>query len=206
MNQQRINTRTLIGLGAIAIAIVSLLITVPSLASAIFATGPDSQSYQSNLSALLINHEEDLDAYLDRFEGRSLFFKPIPYTAKVIAKAPESAPKTVDPKPLVPPRTYTGPKVIGVFGDEVWFRDNLKIRVGEEGKGVKVLQNNAPWTVKLAHRGGEYDVAIFSDRLIGSGEFSNPLELKSTPGIIYDKDPADSENSGDDKKRERVQQ
>ena len=207
MNQKQTNTRTIIGLAAIALAIGSLLITLPSLASAIFASSLNNQSGQGNLSALLTNHEEDLDTYLDRFEGRSLFFRPKPYPVKTKHVEPKTETKTIDDKPSGPPPTYTGPKVIGAFGSEVWFKDNLKIPVGEEKQRVKVLQINAPWTVKLAHAGGEYVVPIFSDRLTDSDEFSIPLKLKSIPGITYEEeDPAESDNSGDDKKRERVQQ
>lgn len=212
MSQKQTNTRTLIGLATIALAIGSLLLTVPSLASAIFASSLNSQSGQDNLNALLTSHEEDLDTYLNRFEGRSLFFRPSPYAVKAKNIKPKTETKTVDPKQSGPPSTYIGPKVTGVYGNEVWFKDNLKILIGEENDGVTVLQINAPWTVKLAHKGGEYDVSIFSDRLTNSDEFSNPLKLKSMPGIIYDDDPADSEDAGDaedsgDKvKRERVQQ
>ncbi len=203
---QLTNTRTLIGLVAIAIAIGSLLLTLPSLASAIFATGLNNESDKNELSALLTNHEKDLNTYLDRFEGRSLFFKPLPYPKKLPKTVYTPKVEETAPEPLPPPRTYTGPKVTGVVGDVVWFKDKLKIRVGEESKGVKVLQNNAPWTVKLGHAGGEYDVPIFSERLTDSDEFSDPLKLKSTPGIIYDNDLENSDNSGDKTKRERVQQ
>lgn len=206
MSQKQTNTRTIIGLTAIALAIGSLLITMPSLASAIFAPSLSSQSDQGNLSALLTNHKEDLDTYLNRFEGRSLFFRPKPYPPPVVAR--KTTPVIDEIKTEIgPPSTYTGPKVIGAFGNEVWFKDNLKIPIGEEKNRVKVLQINAPWTVKLGHAGGEYVVPIFSDRLTDSDEFSSPLKLKSIPGITYEKeDPAESDNSGDDKKRERVQQ
>lgn len=206
MSQKQTNTRTIVGLTAIALAIGSLLITMPSLASAIFASSLTSHSDQDNLSAFLTSHEKDLDTYLDRFEGRSLFFRPKPYPTS--APPPKDTLKKEAIKTEIgPPPTYTGPKVIGAFGSEVWFKDNLKIPIGDEKNRVKVLQINAPWTVKLGHAGGEYVVPIFSDRLTDSDEFSSPLKLKSIPGITYEeKDPAESDNSGDDKKRERVQQ
>ncbi len=90
------------------------------------------------------------------------------------------------PTPPPPsPMTYGGPAVIAVIGDQVWFKskDNLKLRVGEEGAGVKVLASNPPWTVKLAYAGGEYDVAIFKDY---QTEFSsNSLTERPTPGIVF---------------------
>lgn len=205
MSQPQNKTTMLVGLATIALAIGSLLISVPSLASAIFASGLNNQSGQGDLNAFLNNHEEDIGSYLNRFQGRSLFFRP-PAPRKVVKK-PIAIPNTVEkPIKLGPPTTYTGPKVIGVFGNVVWFRDNLKIPAGEESSGVKVLEINAPWSVKLAHAGGEYDVPIFSDRIKDSDEFSNPLNLKAIPGIIYDKENNDSDNSGDIKKRERVRQ
>lgn len=204
MNAQT-KTPMLIGLATIVLAIGSLMISVPSLASAIFASGLNNQSDQGTLNAFLNNHEEDIDTYLDRFQGRSLFFRPSPPVKKVVIPKTTQKPDK-KPEPLGPPKTYTGPKVIGVFGNVVWFKDNLKIPVGEEIKGVTVLQNNAPWSVKLAHAGGEYDVPIFSDRLIDSNEFSTPLKLKSTPGITFENDKTNSDNSSDNKKKERVQQ
>lgn len=205
MSQPQTKTTMLIGLTTILLAIGSLLISVPSLASAIFASGLNNQSGQENLNAFLNNHEEDLGTYLDRFQGRSLFFRP-PAPAKKVVIQETIESKVESPKPLGPPTTYTGPKVIGVFGNVVWFRDNLKIPVGEESSGVKVLENNAPWSVKLAHAGGEYDVPIFSDRIKDSDEFSNPLKLKSIPGITYDDNKTDSDNSADNKKRGIVRQ
>lgn len=206
MSQKQTNTRLLVGLVSVALAIGSLLLTVPSLASAIFASSLDSQSDRDNLSAFLTSHEEDLDSYLNRFEGRSLFFRPPPYPVKTKYVEPEKEIEHVDPIKAGPPPTYTGPKVIGAYGIVVWFKDNLKIPVGEESDGVKVLQINAPWTVKLKHDGGEYVVPIFSDRLNEGSGFSTPLNLKSTPGITYEEDPEESDTSGDKIERERVQQ
>ena len=206
MSQKQINTRMIIGVITVVLAIASLLLTVPSLASAIFAKSIDSQSGQDDLIVLLTDHEEDIDTYLNRFEGRSMFFRPPPFPVVKEPKAPIADPTPVTPIKTGPPPTYGGPKVLGAYGQVVWFKDNLKVRVGEEGGGVKVLEINAPWTVKLGHKDGEYDVPIFSDRLTDSDEFSSPLDLKSLPGVTFDDDPADSDNSGDNKKRERLQQ
>ena len=89
------------------------------------------------------------------------------------------------PPPQSIPTNYSGPVVIAVIGDQVWFKskDNLKLRVGEEGAGVKVLASNPPWTVKLAYAGGEYDVPVFKDYQTTFS--SNSLTQRPTPGIVF---------------------
>ncbi len=168
----------------LVVAGIVLVMPLPGLLAAMFTTSIGQDRAGENMQAYLAVHETNLATYRDRFEGRSPFFRPP-------APAPPPPPQTSEKKPDAPPppptipKTYGGPVVIAVIGDQVWFKskDNLKLRVGEEASGVKVLASNPPWIVKLAYAGGEYDVRVFKNY---QTEFSsNPLTERPTPGIVF---------------------
>ena len=173
------------------VAGIVLVLPLPGLLAAMFTTSIGQDSAGENMQAYLVAHDRDLATYRERFEGRSLFFRPpAPARPAPTKQTSEKEPDVLPPRPPLIPMTYGGPAVIAVFGDQVWFKskDDLKLRVGEEGDGVKVLASNPPWTVKLAYAGGEYDVPVFKDY---QTEFSsNSLTERPTPGIVF-ADPAD---------------
>lgn len=169
----------------LVVAGIVLVVPLPGLLEAMFTTSIGQDSAGENMQAYLAAHDRDLATYRERFEGRSLFFRPpAPAVKPALEPRSEKKPDPPPPPPLIP-MTYGGPVVIAVIGDQVWFKskDNLKLRVGEEGAGVKVLASNPPWTVKLAYAGGEYDVPVFKDY---QTEFSsNSLTERPTPGIVF---------------------
>jgi len=119
-----------------------------------------------------------------RFDGRSAFFMP-PAPVREVAKPsrPPPPPKPPEPpKPPPPPAEYAGPKPVGAMGNSVYFADNSRLKVGEERGGVKVLGSSPPWTVRLAHAGGEYDVPLWSrgNEPFFNGDWSS---IKPVPGI-----------------------
>ncbi len=169
----------------LVVAGIVLVLPLPGLLAAMFTTGIGDNSAGENMQAYLTAHDRDLATYRERFEGRSLFFRPPAPAVKPAPKPPsKKEPDALPPPPLIP-MAYGGPVVIAVIGDQVWFKnkDNLRLRVGEEGAGVKVLASNPPWTVNLAYAGGEYDVPVFKDY---QTEFSsNSLTERPTPGIVF---------------------
>ena len=169
----------------LVVAGIVLVTPLPGLLAAMFTTSIGQDSAGENMQAYLAAHDRDLATYRERFEGRSLFFRP-PAPAVRPAPKPRSENKPEAPPPPPPiPMSYGGPVVIAVIGDQVWFKskDNLRLRVGEEGAGVKVLASNPPWTVKLGYAGGEYDVPVFKNY---QTEFSSsPLTERPTPGIVF---------------------
>lgn len=169
----------------LVVAGIVLVTPLPGLLAAMFTTSIGQDSAGENMQAYLAAHDRDLATYRERFEGRSLFFRP-PAPAVKPAPKPRSENKPEAPPPPPPiPMSYGGPVVIAVIGDQVWFKskDNLRLRVGEEGAGVKVLASNPPWTVKLGYAGGEYDVPVFKNY---QTEFSsNSLTERPTPGIVF---------------------
>ena len=169
---------------ALVVAGIVLVVPLPGLLAAMFTPNIGQDSAGENIQAYLAAHDRDLTTYRERFEGRSLFFRP---RAPVRLPPEQTVRKEPDVAPLPPsiPTTYGGPAVIAVIGDQVWFKgkDNLNLRVGEEGAGVKVLATNPPWTVKLAYAGGEYDVPVFKDYQTKFS--SNSLTERPTPGIVF---------------------
>ena len=169
----------------LVVAGIVLVTPLPGLLAAMFTTSIGQDSAGENMQAYLAAHDRDLATYRERFEGRSLFFRP-PAPAVKPAPKPRSENKPEAPPPPPPiPMSYGGPVVIAVIGDQVWFKskDNLRLRVGEEGAGIKVLASNPPWTVKLGYASGEYDVPVFKNY---QTEFSsNSLTERPTPGIVF---------------------
>ena len=182
MQNLKVNRPLLASVVCVGIAGIVLFVPLPGLLAAIFTTSIGQEDAGQNMQAYLATHKTDLESYRQRFEGRSLFFRP-PAPLKPAPKPTivEKEPDRPPPEPIVP-RLYAGPNVIAIIGDQVWFRDDLKLRVGEEGNGVKVLASNPPWTVRLAHAGGEYDVPIFED--YQTKFTSNSLVDLPTPGVI----------------------
>ncbi|MEM7228107.1 MAG: hypothetical protein AAF432_04750 [Planctomycetota bacterium] len=130
-------------------------------------------------------HERMMTTYQQRIDGRSLFFDPHPLERvddvasstderddqqelEIIVEEPVDT-----PLPLPgPPATYQGPTPQAIVADAVWFpetraeiegyvNDPLRIRVGESHDGLEVVKIIDGQTVRLRHRGGEYDVPIF---------------------------------------------
>ncbi len=185
MHRLGLNTTLLVNIAAIVVATVVFAANMPTLLGAILSPRLGDDKTVSLLSQYLAVHDTDLEQYQQRFNGRSVFFKPIPPRRELrlppppveIVKGPTGPPP---PPPI--PEQYTGPSIVFVLGNEVWFTDGLKLSVGEEGQGVKVLSCDPPWTVRLAHAGGEYDIVLLERSFPGFETASR--EPQSTPGIV----------------------
>ncbi|MCZ6852117.1 MAG: hypothetical protein O7F17_10800 [Planctomycetota bacterium] len=185
-----LNTTLLVNIAAIAVATVVFAANMPMLLGAALSPRLGDEKTVSLLSQYLAVHDTDLVQYQQRFNGRSVFFKPIPPRPKLrpppapveIVKAPPEPPP---PPPI--PEEYTGPSIVFVLGNEVWFTDGLTLSVGEEDQGVKVLSCDPPWTVRLAHAGGEYDVVLLERSFPGFETASR--EPQPTPGIVRVAEP-----------------
>jgi len=183
MQHLNVNRPLLLSVVCVGIAAVVLFVPLPGLLAAMFTGGLGQDGAASDMQAHLADHETDLETYRQRFDGRSLFSRPPAPPLKVVQKIEPTEDKIELPKPdPIVPLLYAGPHVIGIIGDQVWFKDDLRLRVGEEGSGVTVLASNPPWTVRLAHEGGEYDVPVFKNYQM---EFSSNVLVDSpTPGVI----------------------
>ena len=149
---------------ALLIAAGVLLIEVPGLFSAV--TTPSWEDDAGDPMAVLAeSHAEQAEINRRRFTGRSPFV--VPSRPKSRPKAPVTRPRETTSAPEVPkgppppPPIYSGPKPTGILGTLVLFgsADNV-IALGTEKDGVKVLAIVDIWRVRLAHKGGEYEVDI----------------------------------------------
>ncbi len=184
MHRLPVNTTLLVNIAAIAVATVVFAANLPTLLGAVLSPRLGDDKTVSLMSQYLAVHDTDLAQYRQRFNGRSVFFKPIPPRNALtpphpveIVEAPEGPPP---PPPI--PEQYTGPSIVFVLGNEVRFTDGLTLSVGEEDQGVKVLSCDPPWTVRLGHAGGEYDVVLLERSFPGFETTSR--EPQPTPGIV----------------------
>lgn len=122
---------------------------------------------------LIDDHKTKMETYQARFNGRSVFFDPPAPKPLDRPKPPTTTPVVALPKePEAPPisKTYPGPNIIYAIDDLVRFKPMttgkddkpLDIKVGEEVSGLRVISVDLPWSVKVAFKGGEYDVPIFA--------------------------------------------
>jgi hypothetical protein len=178
----------MLGIGVASAAVLGALglWAALGLLGSLFTFGSGSDPGAS-LADPLKRHQQLAEASAKRFNGRSAFFMPSPPVRKPPkpTKPPEPPPPPPPPPPPAAPREYAGPKPVGAIGDLIFFADQTQLRVGEERGGVKVLASAAPWTVRLAHGGGEYDVELWTKG--GKEPFFNNSDWRnarsSTPGV-----------------------
>ncbi|MHC4219059.1 MAG: hypothetical protein ACYSU7_11455 [Planctomycetota bacterium] len=200
MRKITINTPLVVSVAFIAAAAIMILLQLPPLLGAMFTPRPAADPTQPRLALYLAGHDDNQVTYRARFDGRSLFFKPQP------KRRPPPPPPTRDdtverPPPPLPPvdRTYKGPSVRFVLGDEVWFHDGVKVRVGDEGSnGVTVIESNPPWSLKLGHGGGEFDIELFERSFPGlAEEAETPRPLAGLVQVVNENEE-EEETLGDE--------
>lgn len=182
---------SLLFIGATVIMIAS---TLPVLLAAAFAPAGEAATITEEVATLMERHDADLATYRERFNGRSVFFKPkqpppprrerAPAPPQPKPKPEDSGPPPPPPDPERPP--YGGPAAKAVMADMVWFTGDIRLRVGDDPvNGLTLLSTeDAPWTVKVEHRGWDYDIPIFdrSDVLLASARpRAIPAGLESVP-------------------------
>jgi hypothetical protein len=164
-----------VSVASIGVLAIFAIATAPSLTKAVLSTSDDSHAVQ-RANELIASSSELRQHQTDLFNGRSLFFDPPPVrrTAPpvIVQEEPEEVEEpapVVDRGPPPPPASYAGPELVAIHANEAWFKGSgdlmdpfLIARVGEVVEGIEVVALTVPWTAKVRHRGGEYDVALFS--------------------------------------------
>lgn len=165
-------------------------VTVPSLLAAMTTSNANGTELDAEFAGLLAQHEEAMRIDKSRFTGRSVFFTPRQPRSQT-PPAPEAPTPTPDvepePEPApAPPATrpvYSGPDIRSFIGNDVWFDDDLHIKVGEEQNGMKVLSvANMPRSAKVEYNGWEYDVPLFEtwDGMLTAHAEGNGQSRRST--------------------------
>jgi hypothetical protein len=196
-----LNATALATLIAVALASIILLAGAASVVASAFAGSIHEDQPKDVLDRLVGEHQTTIKQYQERFKNRYVFFKPPPAykppPPPPVDDTPPPPPVDTTPKTSV---TYQGPSIAWVIGDDVYFNLNpptqtekyLRVKVGEERSGVKVLNlDKMPRTVRVAHGGGEYDVKVFGDSSLSSALFpTTPRPSVLTPGLIPSDAPA----------------
>ena len=154
-------------LSAVALVVV-LLASLPAVARALFTADPGVEEVGEKFSLLIADHEDVMSTYRDRFDGRSIFFKPRqprresapppPPPEREVVEKPKTDPEPPKPKPKPP---YAGPAVTGIVGEKVFFNDR-RAAVGEPAvDNLEVLSVDAPWSVRVRFRDWEYELPLF---------------------------------------------
>ena len=167
----------------LALVVIAGVVTLSGMFSLLLAllTFGGNVDPATTLENSLKKHEQLAKVDRDRFDGRSAFFMP----PAPVRNIPKPAPPPKIEKPLPPPAPvisteYLGDKPKSVLGPIVYF-ESFQIKVGEESNGIKVLATNAPWSVKLGYKGGEYDVVLWTR--YKEDFFNSKWPTTRTPGI-----------------------
>jgi hypothetical protein len=60
------------------------------------------------------------------------------------------------------PATYTGPSLVAYINGVAWFSDGQKVSAeNPQGKTVRFVSANPPWSVRVLWEGAEFDVDLF---------------------------------------------
>jgi hypothetical protein len=147
----------------IAIALGAVLVELPALSSAI-STPAWTDDGTDAFASVDLAHQRQAEVNARRFDGRSPFMVPSRPKTRPAPRPPVRDTRPAEPVREVPkvetgpPATYTGPKVVGVAAELVFFEGGTEILVGSESEGVTVLAILGPRKVRLGHKGGEYEV------------------------------------------------
>jgi hypothetical protein len=148
---------------AVAIAVGAVAVEIPSLTSALSTPSWEDDGTDA-FATVDVAHQRQAEVNARRFSGRSPFVVPARPKTRPAPRPPRPETRPSEPvreTPKVetgPPATYTGPKVVGVAAELVFFDNGSEVLVGTESDGVAVLAILGPRKVRLGHKGGEYEV------------------------------------------------
>lgn len=167
---------------ALALGVVAYL-GVEQCALLLSATlAPEAAPAGQNLDRAIASHDELMEVSRRRFAGRSIFTAP---SAPIRVAPPPPPPRDPPPPPPPPapiiPAEYTGQKPLGLLGNMVLFGDGVMLAPGQQNAGVTVLEIKAPYSVRLGHAGGEYDVPIFTRADLS--KLAEQVPPRAFPGI-----------------------
>ncbi|MDG2423217.1 MAG: hypothetical protein P8M22_04495 [Phycisphaerales bacterium] len=165
-----------VSLLAILLIVILVVIELPPLVSSTGTAASSSAPEPNKVTHLVDSHKLAMTTDLERFNGRSFFFRPpSPSRPKPKVVTPPKKevkvlppPVKVDPKPVEPtyPKTYTGPDLQAIVGPTAFFRASggqlLIINVGETEQDIELLSANAPHDIEVKYKkGGPYNVTLF---------------------------------------------
>jgi hypothetical protein len=190
-DRPNLNSFAIASLVAMALAVVIVMAQVPAVMRAVLASSGDSEQVSTQLASYLEAHEQNMNSYVARFNGRSIFDTPRPSPVVVdrpvvtVVEQPPAPPEDTGPTgPPPPPARYGGPSLLAIFGTEVWFKPQsagsppMRIATGQELDGITVLEVFPPQQMaRLGWQRGEYDVYLWDNW----GDAVDPLFPEAEP-------------------------
>lgn len=165
------NAALWISVTAGALAIVVIATSLSPVFGALLTPAPKDPITVTEQERRVRAYNASFESARAQIQGRSLFFIP-PEPPPKPEPRPEPKPQEEEkePPPPPPPARYTGPEPIAVVFDQVWFKDGLKLRVGDTEGDLQVIDSEtAPWSVTLRWKGVEFNVTLLertTDRLL----------------------------------------
>jgi hypothetical protein len=183
-----------LGVSLVAVAVIGIFVIIAlfTTLSAAFGFGTGEGDPKAELNKLVAINKEKMQEFQDRFNGRSVFYKPPPWPITRPASSTTTKVEYTPPPPPVdtgPPKVYDGPGVWYAMSDVVRFKAKtasdkpMDIRVGEEKNGIKLIATNLPWTIRVGYKGGEYDVNVW-ERKGESFLLAQAPAIEIIPGLI----------------------
>ncbi len=204
-NRINISAPLIASLVAIAICGLVVMLYLVDIAAAVLGPGTGDIEPDAKLSLYVAEHEQKMEEFAERFDGRSVFYIPPvrqpPQT--VVTRTPE---QERDPAPYVAPLPpepevlrYTGPSPIFAVGSEVWFErprpdePQMRLRVGETAHNVKLVSVSLPSFITVEFKDTEFDLDMLGTYFGGYKNDDNGTEdfileantrEKPMPGIV----------------------
>jgi len=168
---------------AAAVALAAMVVGggLTQTVKAVFASGV-SEDETDPFADLGSESETLLETSRKRFDGRSMYALPTPPVRRPPPPPPRPPePPKPPPGPPPAPASYTGPAPTAIVGDYVYF-GALRVKLGEERDGIKVVSIDAPYTIKVEHMRGTYTVPFWSR--IDSRLLRGATAMGGVPGIV----------------------
>ena len=182
-----------LGVSLVAVTVIGIFVFIGlfTMLSAVFGMGTAEGDPKAELNKLVAINKEKMQDFQDRFNGRSVFYKPSPWPPPLQpTRQPEKVPDAPIAKvPEGPPKVYDGPGIWYAMTDVVRFKARtandkpIDIHVGEEKNGVRLISTSLPWTVRVGYKGGEYDVNVW-ERKGESFLLAQAPAIEIIPGLI----------------------
>lgn len=149
----------------------------------------------AKLQAKLDKHDDFMQDYRDRFDGRSFYTEPKPWPPPPVVRKQPTTTVTNDAPIEIAPTSYAGPlQPLFPVGSIVYFEhrtaddeitDPYILHIGEEFEGVTLVSINAPRTVRLGWKDEEFNVEFFKDFFDDEPFFRNnsPTSSGLIPGL-----------------------
>lgn len=163
-----------IGVGSILVTALILLLVYTPVASILFAPTPPAVE-PVGAGTIKVRERE----FADRLASAG---------NKIVTRSPFHPPVIPPPDDPVVPKVYGGPTIVGVAGGAVYFNESggatKRINLGETDGEITVIKIDAPWSVTLGWKGGEFVVPMLDRQPV---KFDSALTVKD---LLFNTTPA----------------